>query len=397
MKGHGKLTVYAGQTVTMRGAGRLASANCDAFLAGRGSLAVKASKPGKVTMAGAGMLLAEATAPTRGFVWLPALRSIGGDKQYSISRQNLPPLTSSGSGDMYVPPMPVIGYGNLPAIVSHGRVTTISIARGDTTLPALQSRGGDFQYGVGVGTLPALRSFGYYGERLDAYLFDVAEAASVMAPVQEMIAVFTSSGALASIFTGDKEYIAEMLSLLSGSSFFTPSAEFSVEMIAQLVGNSLFMPQVGNSAVIDGRVWVVNMDTAASSQYDNYGFNSFFSRGGISYGVAGDGIYKLKGATDAGSIISGLLEIGRSDCGTRKPKKILDVYLGVSSSKDLYLKVNTDGQERVFRVERSGPAMKTHRVQIPYTVIGSHWNFTLMGDFDLSSVEFKPMPLARRT
>jgi hypothetical protein len=149
----------------------------------------------------------------------------------------------------------------------------------------------------------------------------------------------------------------------------------------------------------DGVVWVVNLDNKASSQYEQYGFNSFFERGGVFYGVAGNGIYKLEGNTDSGDQISALITTGRSTFNTNKEKSVKNVYLGLSSTNRMVLKVDVDGSAYYYTARSNDSNMNNQRVDIGKGLKGNYWQFTLLNsegcDFELESIEFTPVILRR--
>jgi hypothetical protein len=150
----------------------------------------------------------------------------------------------------------------------------------------------------------------------------------------------------------------------------------------------------------EGRVWVVNTDTGASSQYEQYGFNSFFKRDGISYGIANDGIYKLDGDDDAGVDISALVNFGKSNFGITHKKKAPYIYVGIGSDGLMYLKCNVDGSEYVYTMRSSSTAVKNHRFDTGKGLEGTYWNLELMNkegaDFVIASVQFQPLISSRR-
>ena len=153
--------------------------------------------------------------------------------------------------------------------------------------------------------------------------------------------------------------------------------------------------------ISDGRTWAVNLDTGASSQYDGYGFNSFFERDGEYYGVAEDGIYLLEGDTDAGAGIPALLEIGSSNYGIHKTKKSNGVVVGCSSTGVMYLKIDVDGVEQIYQMTNSSAHIESHLIPISHRQIGTQWNLTLMNDgscdFDIADIEFRLLAMTRRT
>ncbi len=150
----------------------------------------------------------------------------------------------------------------------------------------------------------------------------------------------------------------------------------------------------------DGMVWVVNTETGASSQYEQYGFNSFFKRDGISYGVADDGIYKLDGDDDEGANISALVNFGKSDFGISFKKKVPYFYIGIGSDGLMFLKCDVDGSEYIYEMRSSSTDMKNHRVDVGKGFEGTYWNTTLLNkegaDFVIATVQFKPLISSRR-
>lgn len=152
--------------------------------------------------------------------------------------------------------------------------------------------------------------------------------------------------------------------------------------------------------VSDSRAWAINLETGASSQYDYYGYNSFFERDGEYYGVADDGVYRLDGATDSGRDIAALVEMGRSDFGTPFRKRIVNVYVGVSSTGKVLLKVNAAGQEYVYEARSSSTTLKNHRVDVGKGLSANYFNLTLLNqdgcDFDLETISFEPVVATRK-
>jgi hypothetical protein len=149
------------------------------------------------------------------------------------------------------------------------------------------------------------------------------------------------------------------------------------------------------------RVWVVNMDTGASSQYDNYGFNSFFERDGIYYGIADDGIYKLDGDNDVGVGIDSVIEIGKSNYGTYKIKSSQGIYIGCSSTGKIFAKVVTERMEKIYEMSFNSTTLQIQKIPISYKHIGSEWNVIITNDsgcdFNIADIDFKLVITTRRS
>lgn len=149
------------------------------------------------------------------------------------------------------------------------------------------------------------------------------------------------------------------------------------------------------------RVWVVNMDSGATVQYDDYGFISFFERDGDYYGVAEDGIYLLEGDDDAGFDIDALVSYGTSALGSKQRKGITNFYVGASSDGKLILKIQVDGgTEYLYEARSSSTHLDQHRFDIGKGLVGNYFTMHLLNqdgdDFDIESIHFDPIPLKRK-
>lgn len=192
------------------------------------------------------------------------------------------------------------------------------------------------------------------------------------------------------------------ISEMTISSISSLSANRDIVAISGITINSLNLLQSGAKPVLDetSRAWVVNLDTHATSQYDEYGFSSFFNDNGKSYGIAADGIYELTGDTDAGNPINALIDFGRSDYGSSQKKKIPCFYLGVGSTDKMLVKVDADEQEYTYEARSNSENIENHRVDVGKGLIGNYWNPVLMNqdgcDFDLETIAFEPTLLSRK-
>lgn len=399
MIGYGTLIVYAGQPITMQGTGSLSASDVAAYLAGAGSISARSSVPARVEFSSSGALYATTTNAASALNWIPGLTSIGGDAPYSIGAADLPVLYSTGFGGMYVPPTPVIGYGNLPTIVCSGVVTTSAGSDGSGDLRPLQSVGGDHEYGIVRDQyLPAVQSLGVYGEEFGAAVFSTFSGASQFDPGIDLVIVLTSEGTLAASFTADRIAVTQFLSDITGESSFAVTVELLTSLLSSGGFTDSLSAAVGDRAAVDGQVWVVNLATEASSQYDDFGFNSFFTHEGRHYGVASDGIYLLEGATDNGEVIESMVDFGINDCGLPHRKKITNVRIGTTDGADTVLEVTTDTGTRENKLERSKEGDFFWRARMPHVQQGVYWRFVLKSttQFELNSIDFAPANLTRR-
>jgi hypothetical protein len=187
------------------------------------------------------------------------------------------------------------------------------------------------------------------------------------------------------------------------ASQFSLIGTYGVSQLSALTAMSLQAQAVAGHAALDdvGRVWVVNMESAASTQYSNYGFNSFFVRNGESYGVADDGIYRLTGDTDLLEPIDAQINLGSNRLGASTDKRLPAVYINAASDGKLIMKVEVDGAAPYYYEARSSSdTLDNHRVDTGRGLKGNNWTFTLMNqdgdDFELANLEFVPLQGSRR-
>lgn len=228
-----------------------------------------------------------------------------------------------------------------------------------------------------------------------------AAAMDTFTPAVDLVMVLNSTGTITSTFSMTREQAMALMSSIAGSSTFTLSGTFSLSLLSDMYGSSLQAMAVGSYPDLHtgGVVWVVNMDTSASAQYEEYGFNSFFTRDGIFYGVAGNGIYKLEGASDDGAEILSTIVLGKEKFGTRDKKRVLNVYAGLSSTGIMVLKVETDGATYYYNARNSDTDLENQRFDIGRGLKGNYWQFTIINssgcDFSLESIQYTPIELSR--
>jgi hypothetical protein len=410
ISGVGSLVASPFPAAILSGTGSLAARtdNITAAISGQGRLTGEAyqGQLTEATLTGVSALRATAESGGRGYAELPVFVGLGGDTAYGQGYGSLPLLVSreTNGESVYVPPPINRGYGNLPFIIGAGVVNEVSIGTGSAALLAFVGLAGDYAYGFASGSLPVPTGDGYGGFIPDdaLVLFSPMLSSSSITQQLDLVMILTSSGQLTSVLSMTREQALELLSALEQSSSFSLLGVYAMSLLSGTSGVSLGALNVGDRADLydDAAVWVVNLDTNASVQYEQYGFNSFFKRGNDYYGVANDGIYKLSGDTDAGGPISALLEFGRTDLGYVHEKRVKNVHIGASSGSPLHVKISTDGREYTYAAQTSGVAMRYRPVKVGWAVRGYYWNFTVTNpdgaDFDLESAVLTPIPLGRR-
>lgn len=179
----------------------------------------------------------------------------------------------------------------------------------------------------------------------------------------------------------------------------------SMDSTARALGDGLTV-QFG--AVVSGvAVWVVNIETGASSRYENFNYASLTARAGRMFATKADGVYVLEGDTDNGTIIKASIATGVTNFPDDKDagkagalKRLPAVYLGVAADKTMYLKIVTEGQERMYRTRSNNAALMQQRVDPGRGLRATYYSFEVYNsegsDFDLDTLEFVPVKLSRR-
>ncbi len=405
MQGTGTLTAYAGQTITFSGSGTFFGHNYEALFAGTNTLTATMGVPGVSTLTGTGYLSGYAQQAATSTVALPALVSKGGDYAYAESAVTLPALTAYGESGFYIPGTVYGGFVMLPALTSAGLMHSIGHMQGDVSIPALLSKGGDYAYGEGVVTIPALFSSGAQGYGSLIIAIDRVLATSTL-DLRKIIALAIIETARASdSITSTRVVLISVIDSVIAADVITIRGVYSLDVIEAAVASSVGMTQTSTAlgglqpAVDSSRaVWCVNLETNASSQYEGFGFNSFFERDGKYYGIAEDGVYQLDGDTAADNTVSALIDFGQNDCGLPGRKKILNIHIGTSEGSDMYLKVETTTGTNTYQLEACLRGTTNWRAQIPPNVQDALYRFTLIAtkEFELDGITFRPARLSRR-
>lgn len=152
--------------------------------------------------------------------------------------------------------------------------------------------------------------------------------------------------------------------------------------------------------------WVVNTETRAATQYENFPFNSFAALDGRYFAAADDGVYRLGGDQDDGEAIRARFRVGLNNLGTGKEKRMPAMYWGYRADGGLVLKVITteptgEKVENWYALRpRGAGAPREGRTQIGRGIKAVFWDFEVENldgsDFEIDSLELYPMILDRR-
>lgn len=198
-----------------------------------------------------------------------------------------------------------------------------------------------------------------------------------------------------------------------GMALVEESVRFDSEAITAAEMRALVSESIGFAVSVhldsgDYTAWVLNTESRGLSRYTQYPFNSFAKIGNRYYGASGAGVFRLEGDTDSGAPIAARLRLGLSDMGSRALKRMPEAFVGYRSDGTLLLRVisidDATGakQAAVYRLAPRGAAsVREGRFKMGRGVKSVDWAFELENvdgsDFELESIEFRPIRLDRRT
>lgn len=130
-----------------------------------------------------------------------------------------------------------------------------------------------------------------------------------------------------------------------------------------------------NTAKNEAIQYAVNAITGALTTYQNFNFTQFARAGSETYAIRADGLYCLRGDSDAGAALNAVIDFGGSDYGTAQSKRMSSVYAGISTDGQVYIRLSGDnGEERVYLA--AGESTE-RRALVAKGAIARHWRLRL--------------------
>lgn len=146
--------------------------------------------------------------------------------------------------------------------------------------------------------------------------------------------------------------------------------------------------------------WAVNLDNGASTEYRSYPFETVANIGGRYFGAAFEGLYELSGDTDAGAPIEAKFDVGRKGFGDHQLKRVENVYLGITSKGQMFVKVSAEGASYTYPMREFGEHIQTQRVTVGKGMRANYFGFevgnTAGCDFEITSLNMAVAESARR-
>lgn len=321
---------------------------------------------------------------------LAPLESFGGNVPYGFGQSALLPLGGGGSGPGFLTPAYAFGITYLVPLTGGGTGSMGNTGNGESRLLPLTGLGGQGPYGQGRSLLAPLYGGGAAIPADEAHLFSVMPVGAPASGDLVVYVAFTSSLELAGTVVATITQDGAVVSSLSVDDSLASAADIEA-LLLSVLGLPTF------NALEQAEAWAIT-DGKQASRYTGYGFNSFATINGKHYGAKGDGIYLLEGATDAGQDIPVGMVLGKLDFGTAKHKRVENVYVGVSATKALYLRVTAEGQTYTYQARNVSAQLQQQRFDPGKGLRANFFEFELVGkgQVEISGVEFRAVPLSRR-
>lgn len=169
---------------------------------------------------------------------------------------------------------------------------------------------------------------------------------------------------------------------------------FGASVLSTMLEGVATVSEVLWAADLLARAWVLNMETAGLTTYDNYEFSSMVEHNGVLYGVSPAGVFALNGSTDNGRDIAANVKTGFMDFNMRETKRMSDLYVGYTGG-DLECDVESyDGPQEVYTYqleEREANAPRNNRMKIGKGLSSRYWRIDVKNvngaDFQLYNIE----------
>jgi hypothetical protein len=323
-------------------------------------------------------------------VVFPVMKVRGGNyATYADGAVTLPRMTAGGYSGRPLPVGAMLTFARTRAI---GVGTTGGTGSAALTLPKMRV-GANVVSGVAA-TFPRMRVFGFDEASNEAFISAAPLARDPMEAASVLVLQIDSAGAVAAVAAVQLVRDGSLVGAIGLDDAVSAARILTAEIQAQVLGLS-FEPLNEQG----GETWVVNADTGASTSYENFVFNSYATIDGVLHGVRSDGLYVLQGATDDGDPIRASLNFGDLNFGTMRKKRFENVFVGVSGSGTMYLKVTADGVSYTYEARKYGDGLSTARFTLGRGLRANFATFELFNgagaDFDLESVQFHAVELDR--
>jgi hypothetical protein len=326
---------------------------------------------------------------------LPLLDGLASDEPYAQAYGVLPLLTGSAEGNF-----PTIefsyGFGVLPSLSGTALGYTGVYGEGAGTLPLLAGLAADYDdiYSQGSGTLPLLSGGGV----LTTPELDFPYLTSALLIGDAMFGLPVASARIHDWLEVQGEISATIMvkDTIFDSLALSSSLTFQQAMQA-FISAGLLIAGDTSSARRMAVQFAVNAITNSLTTYSGFDFDAFARTSDQTYAAREDGVYLIRPGDDNGEPIDIFLDFGATTHGTTTVKTVEDVFFGMTTDGQVFLRANVDGVEHLYQVEQRG---ETTKALMSRGAWGRRWNLSLevidAVDFELDFVEVMVAASVRR-
>ena len=326
---------------------------------------------------------------------LPLLDGLASDEPYAQAYGVLPLLSGSAEGNF-----PTVefsyGFGVLPPLSGTALSYTGVYGEGYGELPLLDGLAADYDdiYSQGYGTLPLLSGGGvlttpeldfpylHYPLLISDAMFGLPVAS---ARIYDWLEIQGEVSAVVMV----QDAIFDNLGL-SYTLTFQQAMEAFIRAGLLIAGDT-------SSARRMAVQFAVNALTNSLTTYSGFDFDDFARTSDQTYAARPDGVYLIRPGDDNGEPIDIFLDFGAMTYGTTTVKTIEDVFFGMTTEGQVFLRANVDGIEHTYRIEQRG---ETTKALMSRGTWGRRWNLSLevidAVDFELDFVEVMVAASVRR-
>lgn len=328
---------------------------------------------------------------------LPSIMAHGGD-DVTVGNAHLPLVTALAT---FADDLPVIdmsiGYVSMPRIRMQSIARDKTFASVDIDLPGVLAMASeDADVSIGRADIPGPVRV-WCNDIADPRRVEIVEFAFTLDGVlafDVVYLVWSERLGAVGLFT-----LTDVERALIEARLRTDCTLSQTEIMQALLASVMSASDVASILGEKVEVWALHMDAMGSTRYEGYNFNSFATIGGVTYGAAEGGVYRLDGDDDDGAAIQSLVDFGSLNFGTNNRKALPYVYVGMASGGETVLKVESDGKTYFYEVRDSTDGMKTHRFELGRGLRSTFYGLALISEgpaFDLHNIEFHPVELTRR-
>lgn len=328
---------------------------------------------------------------------LRALTGLSADHPYGEVKGSFPRLTGEIVGGY--PQVSIISLvGSFAPLSGYAVGLTGGIGGASGSLQPLQGLAADRVYGEVRGSFRGLTGLASSGWPVpnEAYKIDPVYLVDYFQADDTQFASISSTLELDGYFDAVVEVDAAIYDALMLGDYVSVS-----QAIEAMIGGGLLLgngttsvrgPDVNGGTVAGYQPlqYAVNVQTSAITTYVNFDFLAYANVGQDLYGAKPDGVYLVRPGSDDGAGINAFIDFGTSTFGSTKVKSVSAAYLGVATDGELYLRMETEDTDKLYRVVQRGHIMRA----LPSKGIAARqWNVSLevvdATEFEIDTLEIQ--------